>query len=100
MFCRTRSQFSQTCLLLMLQFGGTAVCQSAPPVASPAPALFARDNLMAWCIVPFDGQRRGPEARALMLKGLGIEQLAYDYRNEHIPTFDAELEAWPDMASG
>lgn len=28
-----------------------------------------------------------------MLKKLGITQLAYDWRPEHIPTFDAELEA-------
>jgi hypothetical protein len=58
-----------------------------------ADGLFARSNLVAWCIVPFDAQQRGPEERAAMLKRLGIVQLAYDYRAEHIPTFDAECEA-------
>jgi hypothetical protein len=54
--------------------------------------LFARENLIAWCIVPFDAAQRGPEARAEMLKRLGISKLAYDWRAEHVPTFDKELE--------
>ena len=55
--------------------------------------LFAKSNLVAWCIVPFDAKKRGPEERAQMLEKLGIKRLAYDYRAEHIPTFDAEVEA-------
>jgi hypothetical protein len=55
--------------------------------------VFAPGNLMAWCIVPFDAKKRGPQERAQMLKKLGIPRLAYDYRAEHIPTFDAEMEA-------
>jgi sugar phosphate isomerase/epimerase len=55
--------------------------------------LFARTNLVAWCIVPFDAKKRGPDARAAMLEELGLRLFAYDYRAEHIPTFDAELEA-------
>jgi quinoprotein glucose dehydrogenase len=55
--------------------------------------LFAPTNLVAWCIVPFDAKKRGPEERASMLERLGFKLLAYDYRAEHIPTFDAEIEA-------
>ena len=55
--------------------------------------LFRRDNLVAWCIVPFDAKKRGPEERAAMLEKLGLKQFAYDWRGEHIPTFDAELDA-------
>lgn len=64
-------------------------------LAHPAPGqdLFARSNLVAWCIVPFDAKQRGPEERAQMLERLGLKRLAYDYRAEHIPTFDAEVEA-------
>jgi len=62
-----------------------------PPEADPA--LFARDNLVAWCIVPFDARKRDPEERAAMLKRLGFKRFAYDWRNEHIPTFDAEVDA-------
>ena len=29
-----------------------------------APAIFAKDNLVAWCIVPFDAKNRGPAERA------------------------------------
>lgn len=56
-------------------------------------SLFARDNLIAWCIVPFDAKRRGPEERAAMLKRLGFTKFAYDWRVEHIPTFDDEIKA-------
>lgn len=55
--------------------------------------LFARTNLMAWCIVPFDAKKRGPEERAAMMAKLGFKHFAYDYRAEHVPTFDAEIAA-------
>ena len=55
--------------------------------------LFRPGNLVAWCIVPFDAKKRGPQERAEMLTRLGISKFAYDYRAEHIPTFDAEVEA-------
>ncbi len=55
-------------------------------------SVFAKQNLVAWCIVPFDSVKRGPVARAQMLNNLGITKLAYDWRTEHIPTFDEELQ--------
>ncbi len=55
--------------------------------------LFESENLVAWCIVPFDGAKRGPEERAAMMARLGFTKFAYDYRAEHIPTFDQEMEA-------
>ncbi|WZO97684.1 plastocyanin/azurin family copper-binding protein [Isosphaeraceae bacterium EP7] len=55
--------------------------------------LFGRENLIAWCIVPFDSQKRSPEARAEMLARLGFKHFAYDWRAEHVPTFDAEIAA-------
>jgi sugar phosphate isomerase/epimerase len=54
--------------------------------------LFAKKNLVAWCIVPFDASERSPEERADMLDKLGISQLAYDYRDKHIPSFKKEIE--------
>ena len=60
---------------------------------SAEPLLFEKSNLVAWCIVPFDAKRRGPEERAAMLEKLGFKHFAYDYRAEHIPTWDAELDA-------
>ena len=65
----------------------------APQKASVDAGLFARTNLVAWCIVPFDAKKRGPEERAAMLEKLGFKLFAYDYRAEHIPSFDAEMEA-------
>lgn len=63
--------------------------QSNPP---STPENLQRDRLVAWCIVPFDSQKRTPEQRAEMLQKLGIRRLAYDYRAEHIPTFDEEMK--------
>ena len=96
-------------LLHTLGFGALLVCASLAGPANraasdPVPAgqnspnsgktsLFAATNLMAWCIVPFDAKKRGPEERAAMLEKLGFRLFAYDYRAEHIPTFDAEVEA-------
>lgn len=55
--------------------------------------LFRKENLVAWCIVPFDRGKRSPEERAAMLDKIGIKRLAYDYRAEHIPTFQREIDA-------
>lgn len=60
---------------------------------SHAADLFDRENLVAWCIVPFDAKKRGPAERAAMMEKLGIKRFAYDYRAEHVPTWDAELDA-------
>ncbi len=65
--------------------------QDAPQRGGPA--LYARENLVAWCIVPFDARRRGPEERAAMLERLGFRHFAYDWRAEHLPTFEQELDA-------
>ncbi len=54
--------------------------------------LFAKENLVAWCIVPFDASERSPEERAEMLDELGISHFAYDYRDKHIPSFKREIE--------
>ena len=60
--------------------------------SASAKDIFDHDNLVAWCIVPFDAKKRTPEQRAQMLEKLGIHRFAYDWRAEHLPTFDAELD--------
>jgi sugar phosphate isomerase/epimerase len=69
-------------------------CLGAPAAGAPQtrPSLFSRDNLVAWCIVPFDAKHRTPAARAAMLQRIGIHRFAYDWRDQHLPTFDAELD--------
>ena len=56
-----------------------------------AKSIYARDNLVAWCIVPFDSKNRTPVQRAEMLKQLGFKRYAYDWRAQHLPTFEAEI---------
>ena len=96
-----------TALLILTMIGVPAGLAQQPPVARPLPVpgatqkatagaatqLFERNNLIAWCIVPFDSKKRGPEERAVMLQKLGFKHFAYDWRTEHISTFDAEVEA-------
>lgn len=67
--------------------GGTA----EPPVQPANAKLYDRDNLVAWCIVPFDAKKRTPAERVEMLKKLGFTHYAYDWRAEHLPTFDEEV---------
>lgn len=62
--------------------------------AAPRRSVFAKDNLVAWCIVPFDAKKRGPEQRAQMVRELGITRVAYDWRAEHVATFEREILAY------
>jgi len=70
---------------------------STPITAAPAAedkspeSVFAKENLVAWCIVPFDAKRRGPRQRAEMLKRLGVGRLAYDWRPQHVASFEEEI---------
>ena len=62
------------------------------PAAAAAPAdIFARSNLVAWCIVPFDSKKRGPAERAEMVAKLGFGKVAYDWRQEHVAEFETEI---------
>ncbi|WP_276366005.1 xylose isomerase [Chryseolinea sp. H1M3-3] len=54
--------------------------------------LFAKENLVAWCVVPFDSVQRTPKERADMLKELGFKQFAYDWRPQHLDTFADEIK--------
>src|SRR6516165_9162926 len=53
--------------------------------------VFARGNLVAWCIVPFDAKNRTQAERADMLKRLGFTKVAYDWRDNHVRDFEEEI---------
>lgn len=63
-------------------------------LTQPAPAMdiLAADNLVAWCIVPFDKKNRTPAERVEMLANLGFKRFAYDWRAQHLPSFDNEVK--------
>ena len=63
----------------------------ALPAAEP---LYDQKNLAAWCIVPFDNQKRTPEQRATMVAKMGITKVAYDWRAEHVAEFEQEILAY------
>jgi sugar phosphate isomerase/epimerase len=78
-------------LLLLALVAAVLAPHSSAAVAEEAAKLFARENLVAWCIVPFDAKKRTPAERVEMLKKLGFTKYAYDWRAEHLPTFDDEV---------
>jgi len=76
-------------LIALVLLGGHTSAADTSQVAG----IFAKKNLVAWCVVPFDAKKRGPKARAKMLHRLGLAKLAYDWRGEHVPTFEEEIQA-------
>ncbi|MSU53782.1 MAG: sugar phosphate isomerase/epimerase [Opitutaceae bacterium] len=80
----------QRCLLALIFLAPASTTRAA---AAEPPSLFDRQNIAALWIVPYDAKKRGPEERAQMLRELGLTKLAYDWRAEHVPTFNAEIEA-------
>jgi hypothetical protein len=59
---------------------------------SEATSLWARDNLVAWCL-PFDSKIRSPEERIQMLERLGFRHYAYSWFRSDIPSLEAEIVA-------
>lgn len=55
------------------------------------PKNLKKENLVAWCIVPFDAAKRSPEDRSKMLNELGLTRCAYDWRPEHVASFEEEI---------
>jgi sugar phosphate isomerase/epimerase len=62
-----------------------------PKKTSANSELFFKNNLVAWCVVPFDSMERTPVQRAQMLKELGFTKFAYDWRAHHIIEFPDEI---------
>jgi len=80
------------CLAFLLCLFGTAISSAEDQnTEQDKTAVLRRNNLVAWCVVPFDASKRGPAERAGMLKELGITRCAYDWRAEHVPTFEQEI---------
>ncbi|MEO1617198.1 MAG: hypothetical protein AAFV88_15210 [Planctomycetota bacterium] len=80
--------------LLLLGLLATQPSTHAEESDSAVPDNFRRENLVAWCIVPFDAKQRGPEQRAQMLADLGLKRCAYDWRKNHVPSFEQEIDAY------
>ena len=78
------------CPLLLLAVSFAAHGQ-APNRRATEYQLFARSNLVAWCIVPFDAKKRDPVERGEMVTRLGFRRVAYDWREQHVPTFEQEI---------
>lgn len=62
-----------------------------PVSATEKPSIYSKDNLVAWCIVPYDRQERSPVQRVEMLKNLGLQSLAWDWRQKHLNLLEEEI---------
>ncbi len=78
-------------LLLTVVTGALAFSTARAAEPLPEGGVFAKSNLVAWCIVPFDAAKRSPQQRAEMLQRLGIRRFAYDWRQEHVSSFEQEI---------
>lgn len=80
-------------ILILVVLTGSYGCKQPKPVdtrievATPEINI---DNLIAWCIVPFDIKERTPQQRVDMLKELGFTNYAYDWRTKHLPEMASE----------
>ncbi|CAN5594278.1 TIM barrel protein [soil metagenome] len=86
-------------LLKSFLFMALVACNSRSPEHSGLEEntlLFSKDNLVAWCIVPYDKENRTPQQRAAMLNDLEIRALAWDWRAEHLPVFEEEIQILKD----
>jgi putative heme-binding domain-containing protein len=79
------------CMRIKFTLALSLLLATGASATEPNTTLYERKNLVAWCIVPFDAKKRSPEDRVAMLKKLGFTKYAYDWRAEHLPTFDREV---------
>jgi sugar phosphate isomerase/epimerase len=85
-------QMSTTIVLLVAAVIASLLIPIAAQSQNKKKNIFAKENLTAWCIVPFDSENRTPAQRIEMLKRLGFTQYAYDWRHQHISTFAEEID--------
>jgi len=78
-------------IVMCVAFLSTALAGSVRGGDTVDAENFHRDQLVAWCIVPFDAKQRGPAERAEMVRRLGMARVAYDWRESNVPTFEEEI---------
>ncbi len=71
-------------------------CGQTSAAEERAAQLLDSDNLVAWCIVPFDAADRTPQQRAEMVQRLGLRKVAYDWRDRHVAEFEEEIRQYAE----
>ena len=81
------------CLPTLLVYALTIGCHllATEDKSQEIPENLKKENLVPWCIVPFDSKKRTPAERAKMLVRLGFKRSACDWRAQHIPEFEEEI---------
>ncbi len=85
-----KNQFSNYSVFIAILFLLVSCKQNQ--ITTESHTLFSMDNLVAWCIIPYDNQNRTAQERAEMLNEFGFTKMAYDWRNEHLPQFSEEIK--------
>ncbi len=80
--------------LLLSYFAWIEIANAQPlsNVEKDPTMIFAKQDLVAWCIVPYDSVERDAEQRMQMLNRLGITKYAWDWRQKHLKTLPTELK--------
>ena len=78
-------------LLLQFSMGSFSQYTEKKMDSAKIPDNFKKENLVAWCIVPFDAMDRSPAERADMLVDLKLQRVAYDWREKHVAEFEDEI---------
>ena len=94
--CQSPAMARQSMLFVLCLSIASAMSVSAQDAETSTASikLFAPENLVAWCIVPFDASKRTPAQRAEMVSRLGLSRVAYDWRSEHVEEFEQEIEQY------
>lgn len=92
---RSPRKLAAIAVLALLQTGmvlsGSLQAAFAEPGGGRGDHLYAKENLVAWCVVPFDSRKRTPAERTRMLQELGFRSLAWEWRQEHLTLLDEEI---------
>lgn len=79
-------------IVIVLVFSFFLMISCEADKSASAKSIFAKENLLAWCIVPYDAKHRNAEERARMLVELGFTRFVYDWRTQHLPLFAEEIK--------
>jgi hypothetical protein len=72
----------------------SARAEAEKPIDLVTRNVWAHNNLVAWCVAPWDAEKRGPEDRAKMLARLGFKHYAHISLSKQTDAeLDAEIEA-------
>ena len=81
-------------VLISLACGIGGLVSGADARARSLRASLRRQSWSPGASFPFDAKKRGPAERAEMVEGLGLRRVAYDWRPQHVESFEQEIKEY------